>query len=151
MPDPELLLSEEPEEELDEAFIIPLKLIAEFANSSETKDRIYLAALGQVQLLKEKNAKYKDAWKFWGIFGVIQDMIKKLQRLENLTWDRERKEWLMTAEEILNDLESEGNVYDTIRDICGYALLSLTLFEEALPWQYSKSIEALKSMIGATE
>jgi hypothetical protein len=145
MSKPEVVLSE-PEDE--SPFDVILARVVDLARSSKTEDRIYLSALAQVQLLREKNAKYKDAWKHFGILGCVMDLIKKFQRLEGLTWDRERKEFLMSAEEILSDFASEGSVYDTIRDICGYAILMLTLFDGASGWQLDNSLKALKPLLG---
>lgn len=147
MSETDVVLSEAADESPIEVI---LARVVSLARSSKTEYKIYLSALAQVQLLKEKNAKYKDAWKSFGILGCVMDMIKKLKRLEGLTWDNERKDFLMSAEEILADFASEGSVYDTIRDICGYAILMLTLFDGALGWQLDNSLKALKPLLGDT-
>jgi hypothetical protein len=124
-----------------------LTRVVGLARSNKTADKIYLSALAQVQLLKEKNSKYQDAWKKFGILGCVMDLIKKFSRLEGLTWDDEKKDFKMSAEEILTDFANEGSVYDTIRDICGYSILMLTLFEGAREWQLDNTLKAITPLL----
>lgn len=139
-----MVLSEEEDQSPMQAV---LARVVSLAQSSKTEDRIYYSALAQVQLLKERNAKYKDAWKKFGVLGCMMDIIKKLERLSNLVWDEETSEFKLTAQEILEDFANEGSVYDTIRDICGYSILTLTLFEGAKGWQLDNTLKALNPLL----
>lgn len=105
--------------------------LREWIASEDTSKQIPVSALFVCDLLIEKNAKYKDAWKKFGIYSVIIDLTQKLTRLSGMTFDPAKAEWKMSAEEMLGSIDEEGSIFDTIRDIAGYSILALALFEGA--------------------
>lgn len=105
--------------------------LRQWVNSDKTADQIPVSALFVCDLLIKKNAKYKDAWKKFGIYSVIIDLTQKLQRINGMTWDGEKQEWKMSAAEMFASIEEEGSIFDTIRDVAGYAILALALFQGA--------------------
>lgn len=103
--------------------------LRKWIDSPQTKDQVPVSALFVCDLLLEKNAKYKDAWKEFGLYSVIIDLAQKLKRLRGMTWDANDSRWKMSADEMLASIGEEGSLFDTIRDIAGYSILALALFE----------------------
>lgn len=99
-------------------------------SSSATIDNVAFNVLVMLGTLMEKNAKYADAWKEFGIFGVLQHNWTKIKRLKSQFWDEKNCEWRASAKELLNDIGQEGCVFDTTKDVAGYSLLALGLFKK---------------------
>jgi hypothetical protein len=98
--------------------------------SNVTIENVVFNALVMIGTLIEKNKKYADAWKEFGIFGVLQHNWTKTKRLKGQLWDDEKQEWKAKAKELLSDIGDEGCVYDTNKDIVGYGLLAMGLFDK---------------------
>ncbi len=105
--------------------------LKEWIEADDTQRQIPVTALFIADLLIEKNEKYGDAWREFGIFSVVIELQHKLLRIKHMTWDVKKKDWRMSAEQMLNDIDDEGSVFDTIRDIAGYAILAMALFKGA--------------------
>lgn len=103
--------------------------VKQFREKGDTANEIVINALSMLKLLWEKNKKYGDAWKKFGIYSAINNVNEKAQRLVSMCWDEEKQDWRGSTADFLNDIEVEGSVYDTVKDLAGFALLAMSLFE----------------------
>jgi hypothetical protein len=88
-----------------------------------------------IALVLEKNADYGDAWRIFGVVGVLVRICDKVLRLENMMGNGGGRIGGQVG------LVADERWVDTLRDIAGYALLGLLLVEaeteaenEAVGW-----------------
>lgn len=79
-----------------------------------TKCELNTVAQEVIDLVLRKNADYGDAWQHGGAPGIMVRELDKVLRLEQLSDGRQA-------------LILDEKWADTLRDICGYALLGLLL------------------------
>lgn len=89
-----------------------------------TRDNLEQAANSVIDLVLAKNADYGDAWRKFGVAGVMVRINDKGMRLETLSDGRKA-------------LVLDEAIMDTVKDICGYTLLAILELESGNAHVYS--------------
>jgi len=91
-------------------------------------------------LIKKKNMKYGERWRDFGVIGMLIEVLKKAGRLKNMTMQDEGE--FVPPSIILESIEEEGSIYDTIQDMANYCMFLQILFIEHNPRIARESIKS---------